>query len=91
MLEPVLIIPILGFGVLVGAILAALVSRGRDGLDWGMSCLGGVVGAFLGGTLGNTLFGYGYGMEIPGIIGCVVGALVSAGMWVTYQRSAYDI
>jgi len=83
-----LIIGILGFGLLVGAIAQLLVSRmsrrstGRStGVYWGRALVAGLLGSFVGGLLVSVIAGDGLDLRPSGLVGSVVGAVLVTAVW----------
>jgi len=77
----VLIIGILLFGMIIGAIAQALLGRDGQPIDWGMALVAGLVGSFLGGLLTSLLAGDGLSLRPSGIIGSIVGAIIVSFAW----------
>lgn len=79
-----LIIGILGFGLLVGAIaqlLLTLVTGRSAGVDWGRALLAGLLGSFVGGLLVSVIAGDGLDLRPSGLVGSVVGAVLVTAVW----------
>ena len=80
-----LILGIILFGLLIGAGAQLLLGkgRGRDGIDWGLALVAGLVGSFVGGLLVSLLAGDGLALRPSGIIGSLVGAVIvtAAATW----------
>jgi uncharacterized membrane protein YeaQ/YmgE (transglycosylase-associated protein family) len=77
----VLIIGILLFGLLVGALAQLILGRGGTGVDWGMALVAGLVGSFVGGLLFSLFAGDGLDFRPSGIIGSIVGAIIVTAIW----------
>jgi uncharacterized membrane protein YeaQ/YmgE (transglycosylase-associated protein family) len=76
-----LIIGIIGFGMLVGAIAQLILGRRGRGFDWGMAIIAGLVGSFVGGLIVSLIAGDGLAFRPSGIIGSIVGALIVTAIW----------
>lgn len=76
-----LIIGIIGFGMLVGAIAQLILGRGGRGFDWGMAIIAGLVGSFVGGLIVSLIAGDGLAFRPSGIIGSIVGAVIVTAVW----------
>lgn len=83
-----LILAILGFGILVGAIAQLVVGRlGRMGsIDWAVAIPAGIGGSFVGGLLISLIAGDGLKLRPSGLIGSIVGAIVITAI-VAWTRS----
>src|SRR3954464_9624914 len=82
--EPMLILAMIVFGMLVGAAAQLILGRRHGRIDWTQAFVAGLVGSFIGGLLLSLLSGDGISLRPSGIIGSLVGAiLVTAGwrMW----------
>lgn len=76
-----LIVAIIVFGVLVGALAQLILGRQRGGIDWAKACVAGLLGSFVGGLVISVLSGDGLDLAPSGLIGSVAGAvLVTAGL-----------
>ena len=73
------IISMIIVGLIAGSIARALMP-GPDPMGWLATILLGIVGSFVGGFLASTLLGRGTGsaIEPSGIVGSVIGALLSS-------------
>ena len=76
-----LIIGILLFGMIAGAIAQVLLGRDGQPVDWGMALAAGLVGSFVGGLLISLLAGDGLSLRPSGIIGSIVGAVIVSLVW----------
>ena len=86
-----LILGILGFGMLVGALAQLLLGRSGSRLDWGMALIAGLAGSFVGGLLFSLLAGDGLALRPSGLIGSIIGALIVTAIWqrvVAKQKAA---
>jgi uncharacterized membrane protein YeaQ/YmgE (transglycosylase-associated protein family) len=85
----VLIIAIILFGMLVGALAQLLMGRSASGIDWPMAFAAGLIGSFVGGLLISLLSGDGLDLEASGLIGSLVGAILVTLAWQWWRgRSA---
>lgn len=76
-----LILGLIGFGVLVGAIAQFILGRDGSGVDWGMALGAGLLGSFVGGLLFSLLSGDGLAFRPSGVIGSIVGAVIVTALW----------
>lgn len=76
-----LIIGIILFGLLVGAVAQFIVGKSRSGIDWTLALVAGVGGSFIGGLLISLLAGDGLELRPSGIIGSLVGAIIVTAVW----------
>jgi uncharacterized membrane protein YeaQ/YmgE (transglycosylase-associated protein family) len=72
----VLLLAIIGFGLLAGAIAQLILGSGLYGIDWGEALVAGLIGSFVGGLLASLLAGDGLDLRPSGLIGSIVGAVV---------------
>lgn len=77
----VLILGILGFGLLVGAIAQLLINRSRPGIDWTIALGAGLGGSFVGGMLFSLIAKDGLRLRPSGLIGSIVGAVIVTAVW----------
>ena len=71
-----LLLAIVGFGILAGAVAQLILGTGLYRIDWGEALVAGLVGSFVGGMLASLLAGDGLRLRPSGLIGSVVGAVV---------------
>ncbi|TNC31748.1 GlsB/YeaQ/YmgE family stress response membrane protein [Mumia zhuanghuii] len=83
-----LIIAIILFGMLAGALAQIILGRGTEGIDWTLAFVAGLVGSFVGGLLISLLAGDGLELRPSGIIGSVVGALIVTFAWQWWRGRA---
>lgn len=84
-----LILGLILFGMLIGALAQLILGKGRKGIDWTMAIIAGLVGSFVGGLLASLLAGDGLELRPSGIIGSIIGALIITLIWRwTRDRSA---
>ena len=76
-----LILGLILFGMLIGALAQLLLGKDRKGIDWTMAIVAGLVGSFVGGLLASLIAGDGLELRPSGIIGSVVGALIITAIW----------
>ena len=84
-----LIIAIILFGMLVGALAQLLVKRPGTPVDWPMALVAGIGGSFLGGLVLSLLAGDGLDLAASGLLGSVAGAIFVTIVWQWWRgRSA---
>ena len=71
-----LIIGILVFGMLVGAVAQLVLGRSTASINWPLALTAGLVGSFVGGLLSSLLAGDGLELRPSGLIGSFVGAVI---------------
>ncbi|HWK91636.1 MAG TPA: GlsB/YeaQ/YmgE family stress response membrane protein [Luteimicrobium sp.] len=76
-----LIIGLILFGMLVGALAQLILGRKGKGIDWTMAIVAGLVGSFVGGLLASLIAGDGLAFRPSGVIGSIVGAIVVTALW----------
>ncbi len=76
-----LILGIIGFGVLVGAVAQFILGRRGRGIDWGMALGAGLIGSFVGGLLASLIAGDGLAFKPSGVIGSIIGAVIVTFIW----------
>jgi uncharacterized membrane protein YeaQ/YmgE (transglycosylase-associated protein family) len=76
-----LIIGIILFGMVIGALAQLILGRRGRGVDWGMALVAGLVGSFVGGLIASLIAGDGLAFRASGIIGSIVGALIVTAIW----------
>jgi uncharacterized membrane protein YeaQ/YmgE (transglycosylase-associated protein family) len=76
-----LIIAILVFGMVAGALAQMLMGRSGYRIDWTMAIVAGLVGSFVGGLVVSLLAGDGLALRPSGIIGSILGALLISALW----------
>jgi uncharacterized membrane protein YeaQ/YmgE (transglycosylase-associated protein family) len=77
----VLIIGLILFGMLVGALAQLILGRHGRGIDWSMAILAGLVGSFVGGLLASLIAGDGLAFRPSGVVGSIVGAIIVTAIW----------
>jgi len=77
----VLILAILGFGILVGALAQFILGRDGGTIDWAIALVAGLGGSFVGGLLFSLISGDGLALKPSGLIGSVLGAVVITAVW----------
>lgn len=83
-----LILGIILFGLIVGAVAQWVLGTGRDGVDWAMALVAGLVGSFVGGLVASLLAGDGLALRPSGLIGSFAGAVVVTGLWRRFAPAA---
>jgi uncharacterized membrane protein YeaQ/YmgE (transglycosylase-associated protein family) len=77
----VLILGLILFGMMIGAIAQFILGKSSRGVDWGMALIAGLAGSFVGGLLFSLLAGDGIDLRPSGIIGSIVGAVIVTFVW----------
>jgi len=87
-----LIIGIILFGLLVGAVAQLVVGKSKSGIDWTLAFVAGVGGSSLGGLIVSLLAGDGLALRPSGIIGSIAGAIIVTALWSWWKsRSASPV
>jgi uncharacterized membrane protein YeaQ/YmgE (transglycosylase-associated protein family) len=81
----VLILALLLFGFMVGAVAQFILGRDGGRIDWTMALVAGLVGSFVGGLLFSLLAGDGLAIRPSGLIGSIVGAVIVTAIWKWYE------
>ncbi len=89
MLPDVLILGLILFGMVVGALAQLILGRKASGIDWTLAFVAGLVGSFVGGLLISLLAGDGLALRPSGIIGSIVGALLVTAGWQWYRKRSH--
>lgn len=76
-----LIIGMILFGLLIGAVAQLIVGKSKSGIDWGLACAAGVGGSFVGGLLISLFAGDGLALRPSGIVGSLAGAIIVTAVW----------
>jgi len=84
----VLILAIIGFGALIGAVAQFVVGRERGRMDWGMAIVAGLAGSFVGGLIASLVSGDGIELKASGIVGSIVGAIIVTAIWQSIGRKS---
>ena len=71
-----LILGIILFGLVVGALAQFLLGTGGRRVDWSLALLAGLGGSFVGGLLASLIAGDGLAFRPSGLIGSFVGAVI---------------
>ena len=71
-----LILGIILFGMVVGALAQFILGATGRGIDWSLALLAGFGGSFVGGLLASLIAGDGLDLRPSGLIGSIVGAIV---------------
>lgn len=80
-----LLLAILAFGLLAGAVAQLVLGTGLYRLAWAEALVSGLVGSFVGGMLTSLLAGDGLRLRPSGLIGSVVGAIVVTAAYRWYR------
>ena len=83
-----LIIGMILFGVLVGAVAQLILGRSKSGIDWTLAFVAGIGGSFAGGLLISLLAGDGLDLRPSGIIGSLAGAIIVTAVWLWWKARA---
>ena len=83
-----LIIGMILFGVLVGAVAQLILGRSKSGIDWTLAFVAGIGGSFVGGLLISLLAGDGLDLRPSGIIGSLAGAIIVTAVWLWWKARA---
>ncbi|KAF0959297.1 MULTISPECIES: GlsB/YeaQ/YmgE family stress response membrane protein [unclassified Rhodococcus (in: high G+C Gram-positive bacteria)] len=83
-----LIIGMILFGVLVGAVAQLILGRSKSGIDWTLAFVAGIGGSFVGGLLISLLAGDGLNLRPSGIIGSLAGAIIVTAVWLWWKARA---
>jgi uncharacterized membrane protein YeaQ/YmgE (transglycosylase-associated protein family) len=81
----VLILALLLFGLVVGALAQLIVGRDGGRTDWTLALVAGLGGSFIGGLLFSLLAGDGVNIRPSGLIGSLVGAIIVTAGWKWYS------
>jgi uncharacterized membrane protein YeaQ/YmgE (transglycosylase-associated protein family) len=84
----VLIIGLILFGMIVGALAQLILGRSSRGIDWTLAFVAGLAGSFVGGLLISLIAGDGLQLRPSGIIGSLVGALLVTLVFQWWKRRA---
>ncbi len=76
-----LLIGLILFGMLIGAAAQLLLGKGRNGIDWTLAIVSGLIGSFVGGLILSLASGDGLAFRPSGIIGSILGAVVVTAGW----------
>ncbi|HSL73873.1 MAG TPA: hypothetical protein VK853_05380 [Ilumatobacteraceae bacterium] len=76
-----LILALLLFGLVVGALAQFVVGRDGGRVDWTLALVAGLGGSFVGGLLASLLAGDGLAIRPSGLIGSIVGAIIVTAGW----------
>ena len=71
-----LILGLIIFGLMAGAIAQLILGRSGWKINWTMALVTGLIGSFVGGLLISLLTGNGLNLRPSGIIGSIVGAIL---------------
>ena len=76
-----LILGLILFGMLIGALAQLILGRDRGRIDWTMAIVAGLVGSFVGGLLASLINGDGLELRPSGILGSIFGAVAVTLLW----------
>lgn len=76
-----LILGIILFGLVVGAMAQFIVGGDGQSTDWALALVAGLGGSFVGGLLAGLAAGDGLASKPSGLIGSIVGALIITAIW----------
>jgi uncharacterized membrane protein YeaQ/YmgE (transglycosylase-associated protein family) len=76
-----MILAIIVFGMVIGAIAQFILGREEGGVNWTMAIVAGIAGSFVGGLVGGLLTGDGLDFQPSGVIGSIIGAILVTGAW----------
>ena len=80
-----LILALISFGMMVGAVAQWVTGRDGPGIDWSLALVAGLVGSFVGGLLFSLIAGDGLAIRPSGLIGSFVGAVIITAGWKWWQ------
>jgi uncharacterized membrane protein YeaQ/YmgE (transglycosylase-associated protein family) len=81
----VLLLAILGFGLLAGAVAQLVLGTGIYEINWAEAIVAGLVGSFVGGMLLSIVAGDGLSLRASGLIGSIIGAIVVSAAYRWYR------
>ena len=76
-----LILGLIVFGLMAGAIAQLILGRSGWKINWTMALVTGLIGSFVGGLLISLIAGDGIALRPSGIIGSIIGAIVVTGVY----------
>lgn len=76
-----LILAILLFGMMVGALAQFMLGRDGGRIDWAMALIAGLAGSFVGGLLFSAVASDGLALRPSRVIGSIVGAVIVTNVW----------
>lgn len=80
-----LILAIILWGMLIGALGQFVLGKAKGGVNWSLAIVAGLLGSFVGGTLSSLISGEGFALRPSGIIGSLVGAIIITLIWFAIQ------
>ena len=86
MLLCVLILGLIVFGLMAGAVAQLILGQSGWKINWTMALVSGLIGSFVGGLLISLLTGDGINLRPSGIIGSIVGALLVTFSYQWWQK-----
>ncbi len=81
-----LILSIILWGLLIGALGQLLLGKAKGGVNWTLAFVAGIGGSFLGGLLGSLWANEGFALRPSGIIGSLIGAIIITLIWTGVSR-----
>lgn len=76
-----LILSLILWGMLIGALGQLLLGKAKNGVNWTLALVAGLLGSFVGGLLSSLLANDGLELRPSGLIGSIVGALIITLLW----------
>lgn len=80
-----LILSIILWGMLIGTLGQFILGKAKGGVNWTLAIVAGLLGSFVGGLLSSLLSGEGFDLRPSGIIGSLVGAIITTIIWFAVQ------
>jgi uncharacterized membrane protein YeaQ/YmgE (transglycosylase-associated protein family) len=71
-----LILAMLVIGIAAGWVAQLVLGRAGRQTDWTLAFVTGIIGSFVGGLLSSLIAGDGLAIEMSGLIGSIIGAIV---------------
>jgi uncharacterized membrane protein YeaQ/YmgE (transglycosylase-associated protein family) len=78
---PVLILAMICFGMMIGALAQFILGRDGGRVDWTIAFVAGLGGSFVGGLIFSLINGDGLALKPSGIIGSLLGAIIVTAIW----------
>jgi uncharacterized membrane protein YeaQ/YmgE (transglycosylase-associated protein family) len=79
--QPMLLLAMILFGMLIGAGAQLILGKSTSGIDWPLAFASGLIGSFVGGLLISLIAGDGISLRPSGVIGSLAGALLVTAAW----------
>ena len=80
-MRPVLILALIAFGMMIGAVAQWVTGRDGPGINWSLALVAGLVGSFVGGLIFSLIAGDGLEIRPSGLIGSFLGAVIITAGW----------